>query len=74
MTVPALAKVYTCNRHNGPIKPFEVHLRLTVTLITGDKTTQRYCVTCCADPEMAIVFAHVCNEPVKHMEVFMCYR
>jgi hypothetical protein len=67
-------KQYTCNRHNGPIPALETHLRLTVTMVTGDKTVQRYCTSCCADPELAILFADVCNNPVKHMEVFMCYR
>lgn len=66
--------MHTCNRHNGPIPAFEVHVRLTVTLVTGGKTVQRYCTACCADPALAILFADVCNTPVKYMEVFVVYR
>lgn len=77
---PALAaETHTCNRGaaldcSRVIKPFEVHLRLRIQLVTGENMEQRYCTACCADPELAILFADVCNTPVKKMEVFMVYR
>lgn len=73
MTAPILTS-HACGRCSSVIPPLEVHLRVTVHLATGAKTVQRYCVACCADPSMAVLFADVCNNPVKMIEVFAVYR
>lgn len=65
---------HSCNRCKHIIPALEEHVRLTIVMANGITTRQRYCVLCCGDPDMAVLFADVCNNPVKSIEVFVCYR
>lgn len=67
-------KTYTCSRHQGVIPAFEEHVRMSIRMQDGSGLTHRYCKGCCQDPELAVLLADVCNQPVKAIEIFVVYR
>lgn len=65
---------HVCARCGHDIPKLEVHVRMTIRMTAGEPDQRRYCVTCCQDPELAVLLSHVCNNPVKSIEIFVVYR
>lgn len=70
----AVMRSHTCSRCAGTIPPLTEHVRMTIQMTAGVPDTRRYCTTCCQDPALAVLLSDVCNNPVKRIEVLVCYR
>lgn len=72
--IAAKPKTYTCSRKGCTIAWLEEHVRMSIRMQDGTGLTHRYCKGCCQDPELAVLLADVCNQPVKAIEIFVVYR
>ncbi len=73
MTTPSPI-LHMCMMCKNSIPMYQEHLRMTIELLGSPPDVRRYCARCMEDPMLAVVGSHVLHNPVKRIEMFMCYR
>jgi hypothetical protein len=68
-TVDRELVTHLCDRCVKSIVPFDAHVSLMIEMMDGKGSQQRYCSECCQDPSLAVMLAHVMNEPVRRISV-----